>query len=177
MGLAAVPLHAAMGAEFRYVTPVKSTARLLKEGFMGGGRIGTVIASVAAVWSLALTVPALADVQADSLFAASKLRFYCKACHAIGDLKFIRSDDDAQLWAFLFREKSPHSGKIWADAIAEVLNWPSDVAPPFDPLMDPTHQRDWMPRGSKRLDLAADLDGGASVRREILSALKASQAP
>ena len=52
------------------------------------------------------------------------------------------------------------------------LKPPTDVAPPFGPPMDPTSGRDWMPKGAKRLDLADDEEGGASVRRAIREALE-----
>lgn len=104
---------------------------------------------------------------ADVAFTVGKLRTYCKACHAIGELRFIHSEDDAEVWNHLFTARAPNSGKLWADGIVEVLSWPSDEPPPFDQLMDPP-ERDWMPRGSKRLHLAADSEG---ARRRIIESL------
>lgn len=124
---------------------------------------------LAAIAALGIGGPALGA--ADPLFAAAKLREYCKACHAVGTMKFIQSDDDREFWNALFVERSPRSGKVWAVAISEVLGWPTDVAPPYDRVMDPPSNRDWMPKGAKRLDLAADSEGGTPVRRLILQAI------
>ncbi len=110
---------------------------------------------------------------ADPLYAAAKLRHYCKACHAVGTMKFITTEDDRELWASLFTERAPRTGKLWAEGIVEVLAWPSDAPPPFDSVMDPPSNRDWMPKGQKRLELAAERDGTTVVRRSIVDALRA----
>jgi hypothetical protein len=119
---------------------------------------------------------AASEPGAADLVAAAKLRAYCKACHAVGELRFIQSDDDAALWTSLFTERSTRSGTVWAAAISAVLSWPSDAPPPFDPIMDPSANRDWMPRGAKRLDFAADTVDGTPVRRLILERLSAASA-
>lgn len=137
-----------------------------------GGNMPTKILGAAASLLLAIGLSGTARAGADPLFAAAKLREYCKACHAVGTMKFIQSDDDRVLWDGLFADRAPRSGKIWADAIAEVLAWPSDAAPPFDTTMDPPSNRDWMPKGAKRLDLAADTFGGIASRRLILQAIR-----
>lgn len=124
---------------------------------------------LAAIAALHLSGTALAGV--DPLLAAAKLRQYCKACHAVGALKFIQSDDDREMWNSLFANRAPKSGKVWAQGIAEVLQWPAETAPPFDQIMDPSGNRDWMPKGAKRLDFATDFIGATSVRRLILQAL------
>jgi hypothetical protein len=122
---------------------------------------------------IALHLGATAFAGADPLAAAAKLREYCRACHAVGTMKFIQSDDDRVLWDSLFVNTAPHTGKTWAQGIVEVLSWPSDTPPPFDRVMDPPTNRDWMPRGAKRLDLAADVLDGTPVRKMILDAIKA----
>jgi hypothetical protein len=111
-----------------------------------------------------------AAAAADVAFTVGKLRAYCKACHAIGELRFIHGEDDGEVWNYLFTGRAPNSGKLWADGIVEVLSWPSDKPPPFDQLMAPP-DRDWMPRGSKRLHLAADAENGVPVRRLLIEAL------
>jgi hypothetical protein len=110
---------------------------------------------------------------ADAKVAIQKMRTYCGACHAVGDLRFIRSDDDAEVWAYLFANRAPNSRKIWAQNIVEVLSWPRDVPPPFDQPMDPGNNRDWMPKGAKRLTFAEDQVGGEATRQLILRKLRA----
>jgi cytochrome c1 len=109
---------------------------------------------------------------ADAQVTVSKLRQYCAACHAIGTLRFIRSDDDQEVWQYLFVNEAPNSRKIWAEAIVEVLSWPSDIPPPFDQPMDPRGDRDWMPKGGKRLSFASDTVDGQPTRHLVLETLQ-----
>ncbi len=104
--------------------------------------------------------------RADVAYTVGKLRTYCAACHALGELRFIHSDDDEEVWDYLFQAQAPNSKKIWAQAILEVLDWPSDAAPPFNQMMKPPDQ-DWMPKGKKRLNLAADSVDGIAARRKM----------
>lgn len=103
-------------------------------------------------------------------FAVQKLRTYCAACHALGGLRFIYSDDDSEVWSYLFTGQAPISKKLWSEAIQEVLSWPSDDPPPFNEPISPT--KDWMPKGEKRLRMAEDHENGTSIRLEILRALR-----
>jgi len=106
------------------------------------------------------------SAHADVTFTVGRLRTHCAACHAVGELRFLHSDDDEEVWENLFREKAPHSQKIWAQAILEVLDWPTDAPPPFNQMMKPP-DRDWMPKGKKRLNLATDTVDGVSARRKM----------
>ena len=106
----------------------------------------------------------------DQDFVVNKLRLYCKACHAVGDLKFITSDKNQDVWNYLWEEESPRSGRLWGELIIEVMDWPSDLPPPPDELMDPP-DRDWMPKGNKRNLLANDYFEHQSVRRLLLDYL------
>ena len=115
-----------------------------------------------------------ADDDAGPAFVAAKLRTHCAACHAVGRMRFIWSDDDLEVWNYILANRAPISGKLWGNAIIEVLSWPTDNAPPFDQLMDPSGNRDWMPKGVKRLDLAADRDNGRQVRHMIIETLHAA---
>lgn len=99
-----------------------------------------------------------------------KLREFCQSCHGVGDARFIRSSNDAEVWAGLFSDKAPKSGKIWAKAMLEVLAWPSDAPPTFDAPMAPG--RDWMPKESKRLSFAADTINGQPTRQVIIRELR-----
>lgn len=110
------------------------------------------------------------DAQAQ--LTVSKLRQYCAACHAVGNVRFIRSDDDAEVWQYIYLNRSPNANKLWSENIIEVLSWPGDVPPPFDQPMDPGHNRDWMPKGAKRLSLAAKTVGGVATRKLMLQALR-----
>ena len=113
----------------------------------------------------------LSGQAADVTFTVRKLRTYCAACHALGELRFIRSEDDREVWDFLFHNRAPNSKKLWAEGISEVLGWPTEAPPAFNQMMKPP-DLDWMPKGKKRLTLASDLDGGVSTRRRILEDLK-----
>ena len=99
-----------------------------------------------------------------------KIREFCQSCHGVGDARFIKSSNDAEVWAGLFRERAPKSGKIWAEAMIEVLSWPSDAPPPFDSPIQPG--RDWMPKGSKRLALADDTTNNEPTRKVIIKELR-----
>ena len=99
-----------------------------------------------------------------------KLRTHCQACHAIGNLRFIYSSDNAVVWNDLFSKRAPGTNKLWAEGIIEVLSWPTDQAPPHDQMMDPP-RRDWMPKGAKRNDLANDLMEGRPARQVMIEQL------
>lgn len=103
-------------------------------------------------------------------FAVMKLRTYCNACHGVGELRFIHSDEDESVWNYIKTQTAPRSKKLWAEAIKDVLRWPSDAAPSFEQPMDPSG-KDWMPRGYKRLEFAQDSVGSQSTRNFILSTL------
>lgn len=104
--------------------------------------------------------------------AAAKLRTYCQSCHGLGQLRFIFGTDDLQLWRFITSNRAPSSGKLWSEAITDVLSWPSGTPPAFDELKDPAQGRDWMPKGAKRLQLADDDVDGRPAREIILDALR-----
>jgi len=108
---------------------------------------------------------------ANAAVSSSKLREYCRACHAIGNLRFIYDDDDQNLWNHILTTNVPGNTELWADAIVRVLSWPTDIAPAPSPVMDPPSGRDWMPKGSKRLHFAADKIDGVAVRHFVLDAI------
>ncbi len=114
---------------------------------------------------------------AKAQITVSKLRQFCAACHAVGSLRFIRSEDDNEVWQYIYLNQAPNSRKLWAQNIIDVLNWPSDAPPPFDQPMDPGNNRDWMPKGAKRLSLASDTASGQPTRMLMLEALKPPVAP
>lgn len=102
----------------------------------------------------------------------AKLRQYCQACHGLGDLRFIHSENDGELWEYIFQNNSPKTGKRWAERILAVLDWPSNSPPPADQLMSPPDS-DWMPKGFKRLKLAEDHIEGVAARRIMIETLRA----
>lgn len=110
--------------------------------------------------------------QGNAVLSAEKLREYCKACHAVGSMRFIWNESDEELWAYIFTNKAPNRNRLWAESIYEVLNWPSSVPPASFPVMDPPNSRDWMPKGSKRPAFAGDAVNGTPVRQTILDSLK-----
>lgn len=135
------------------------------------------MASPLIVIFLALAGPALGrchdtEITAEQALAVQKLRTHCKACHALGELRFLPSEDDSVTWDFVLHERSPRSGKLWVEAIREVLDWPTDDPPPFDQLMAPP-DRDWMPKGYKRIVFARDVVEGEPTRRFLLRVLPA----
>ena len=103
------------------------------------------------------------------VFAMQKLRQYCLACHGLGKLRFIYSENPVELWNYIQNERSPKSQALWVDEIYRVLSWPSNSAPPFDQMM--TADRDWMPKGKKRLDLSTDQEDGYFARQAIVDVL------
>jgi len=109
--------------------------------------------------------------QSSAGVSAAKLREYCRACHAVGNLRFIYDENDANLWNYILTQNVPLSSELWADAIVRVLSWPTEVAPAPVPLMDPSAGRDWMPKGSKRLHFAAESIEGVTLRQYILKAI------
>ena len=109
--------------------------------------------------------------QDDVKFVGQTLRKYCKACHGLGKLRFIHSENDNELWDYILNNRAPNSGDYWYRSIQEVLDWPSDDAPPFNQMMLPPNQ-DWMPKGIKRLQLARDEPGNISTRKRVLSILR-----
>jgi len=102
---------------------------------------------------------------------AAKLRTFCQACHGIGELRFFRGETDAEMFRFIVSEKAPRSGKLWIDSIIEVLSWPGSRMPAFDEFMIPP-DRDWMPKGARRIDLARDSVDGIPTREVILETLR-----
>lgn len=109
--------------------------------------------------------------------AIAKMRQFCAACHAVGNVRFIRSEDDHEVWQYIHLNRAPTSQKLWVEGMIEVLSWPSDVPPPFDQPMDPRHNRDWMPKGAKRLSMAGDTVEGIATRKVLLEALKPQPGP
>jgi hypothetical protein len=114
---------------------------------------------------LLASLTALADTPPDTLTAAAKLRVYCKACHAVGDQKFIYDDNDDHLWDYILHHDSPVSHKLWAQRIVEVLQWPSEDPPPAS-------QTNWMPRGIKRNQMAGEKTNGVPTRRFIVETIQ-----
>jgi len=110
----------------------------------------------------------LSDLQELSL---DKMRYYCQGCHGVGALRFIYSDDNSQVWEDLFVRRAPNSGKIWADAIIEVINWPNGIMPGFDEMLN-YPDRDWMPKGVRRVEFSTDSHGDKAVRELIIEVLK-----
>lgn len=103
--------------------------------------------------------------------SSAKLREYCRACHAVGSLRFIYDESDQNLWTYILTNKVPGKSELWANAIVRVLSWPADSAPAPSPVMDPPSGKDWMPKGSKRLHFAADKIDGVPVRQYVLNTI------
>lgn len=119
--------------------------------------------------SLILHAGASYAATVQQLQATALLRQYCQACHAVGDKRFITDEDDGLVWDFIQNAGPSASAMTWREAIIKVLSWPSDKAPPFGVPMEPN--RDWMPKGGKRLDFATAMCEGQSARTFILEHL------
>ena len=126
--------------------------------------------------TLVLSLPSYADtgviyppLNLNQKFTVMKLRTYCNACHGVGELRFFFSDDDDEVWNYLKTQTAPKSKKIWAQAIKEVLSWPSETPPDFSATI--AAGKDWMPKGYKRLQMAKDSVNGQTARAFILSTL------
>ena len=140
------------------------------------GKTCLYIAALALLLPLRLSSERLAShvqdrvLSPEEILTAEKLRTYCRACHGLEKLRFIYSDDDEELWQYIREQVAPNSGKLWVDAIYEVLNWPTDEPPPFSQKIKPN--KDWMPKGSKRLRFADDYTEDTSSRHLMLEALE-----
>ena len=110
--------------------------------------------------------------ESSATLSSAKLREYCKACHAVGSLRFIYDESDSNLWRYILTNKVPGKSELWANAIVRVLSWPTNTPPAPTPVMDPPSGKDWMPKGSKRLHFAADKIEGVSARTYVLDAIK-----
>ena len=97
------------------------------------------------------------------------LRKYCKACHAIGKRKFIKSEIDEEVWDYIFSAQAP-SKQTWAEAMVEVLNWPTHEPP--DPSVPMAPGRDWMPKGVKRFEIVEEFIEDRDVRQFIYESIK-----
>ncbi len=117
-------------------------------------------------------------LNADEQATVQALRTNCQACHAVGNLRFIYSSDDGQVWNYILTTDVPGETQTWAQAMVPVLSWPTDSAPPFNAVMDPTDGKDWMPQGYQRIPFSTDTIGsgytdepGTLTRHLILDTL------
>lgn len=102
-------------------------------------------------------------------FVINQLRTYCKACHAIGNQRFITSTDNEEVWKYIFENNAPVSAKLWAKGIIKVLSWPSEEPPSTESRMD--DGKNWMPIGSKRFDLAKARHENIPLRKVLVHKL------
>lgn len=105
----------------------------------------------------------------DSRLAVTLMREYCRACHAVGDRRFLISDDNDEVWRFIFHAPAP-SGEIWSRSIVKVLDWPTKEPP--DPSKPMSPELDWMPKGMKRLEIVQQMVGPLDAREFILEAVE-----
>jgi hypothetical protein len=106
---------------------------------------------------------------AEPAAAVPLIRKYCQACHGVGDLRFITSEKDSEVWEFIFRERTP-KGVIWAEEMIRVLDWPTNSPPANNSLLAPG--RDWMPKGKKRYDMVEEHLGDEDAREFLLRSLR-----
>lgn len=93
----------------------------------------------------------------------------CRACHGLGDIRFIYSDSHRVNWEYL-KVAMFDSKKTWLEVVYDVLDWPTDEAPEFDSKRRGSKQ--WMPIGAKRLHLADEMVDGKSLRKTMLETIQ-----
>jgi hypothetical protein len=109
--------------------------------------------------------------EAQSL-AVDLMRTYCQSCHALGNVRFITSEDNGMVWRYILSEQVRPS-VTWAQAIIAALDW-STLDP--DSLVDPRETgKSWMPIGSKRYTIVERMIGDQDAREYILEHLRSSQ--
>lgn len=121
----------------------------------------------------ALMAKSQAGLADDQAIVAEKLLKYCRACHGLGTLRFLPSTETEHIWATLTTEYVPNTTILWKDAIIGALSWPTAMPPAAGSMRVPG--KEWMPKGIKRLELAADSIEAESARLFILRALKGAE--
>lgn len=107
----------------------------------------------------------------NELTAVDLLTANCKACHAVGEHRFIDAQDYAATWENLFVEKPPLSASVWAEQILNSLSWPGDTPPtPSERYSDASR---YMPLGSQRRRLHESRVGTMPAREFIMKEIKA----
>jgi hypothetical protein len=102
--------------------------------------------------------------------AAEALLHYCRACHGVGALRFIRSNELDVVWQTVQTETVPGSPTLWRDAIAAALDWPQDSPPA--PGTQRLPGKEWMPKGVMREAIAHDVLGEETARVFLLRMLR-----
>ena len=115
---------------------------------------------------------AIADNQSEGLIAIDDaigaLREYCKSCHAVGNQKFITSNNNFTVWKYIQQNRAP-SGALWINSIRQVLDWPGGQVPPQDGTVRPGIR--YMPIGAKRPPFARARIGGQLLRPALVERL------
>jgi hypothetical protein len=133
--------------------------------------IGAVLSGV-----VALPPPARAgdgSPSPDQTTAADALVHYCRACHGVGALRFIRGTDSADVWQTIQTEVVPGTSTVWRDAIIAALDWPGATPPAAGSERAPG--KEWMPKGVVRDAIARDVLGDETARMLLLRVLRAAR--
>lgn len=100
--------------------------------------------------------------------AAGVAEKYCKACHGLGEVKFMMTANADANWENFFVLQSPY-GVPWATVMLEALTWPVDNP---DLLSKPQYFYDWMPIGSKRFEIITQKIGKQDARQFLANSLE-----
>lgn len=115
-----------------------------------------------------------AEIDPEIDTAMNKIRTYCQSCHGVGELRFIQNESNLRLWDDINNTESPKSKRLWRELILEVLDWPTNSPPSFGDLMTPP-DKDWMPKGAKRLKIVKETVNGMDAREFIHYVLSEAQ--
>lgn len=106
--------------------------------------------------------------------AAKLLVAHCKACHAVGEHRFLDLQDIPAMWRRLYTDRSSKSGAVWAEQIIKSLDWPNGVPPDSEQRYSKDFR--YMPIGAQRGKLHASKVGNQSSRTFIIDTLQAGLA-
>lgn len=111
------------------------------------------------------------ELTEDQMTAFNLLVSHCKACHAVGEYRFLQPQDARATWGQLFTEKNSKSEFLWAEQIVKSLSWPDDVPPPASARYTPEFR--YMPLGIQRNKIHKAKVGDKPARDFLIQVLKA----
>lgn len=134
-------------------------------------RQGASLASDSSNSNQSLQRSAPSDLTSDQRKAFTLLVNHCKACHAVGEYRFLQPQDARATWVQLFNEKSPKSDAVWAERIIKSLSWPDGLLPAESARNSPEFR--YMPIGIQRAKIHGVTVDGQSAREFLIEILKA----
>lgn len=111
------------------------------------------------------------ELTEDQVKAFSLLVSHCKACHAVGEYRFLQPQDARATWSQLFTQKNSKSEFLWAEQIVKSLSWPDGVPPSASAGYTPEFR--YMPIGIQRNKLHKAKVGDKPARDFLIQVLRA----